>query len=268
MDLVRRRWLATACSVGAGAVLVGCSVPPSDEEEGDKEGGKPASGEVSAPEDLMREHGVLRRALMIYQETAVKLAAVASSVDPDALQKTAKLIRVFGEDYHEQKLEEAHIFPAVQKAGGLTAAYVGVLTAQHQRGREITDYILSMTLGNKFSALTAETLSRVLQSFVRMYEHHTAIEDTVIFPAWKQTMTIDQMDQMGDRFEQIEARELGEGGYEEAVKRVSDIEASLGLGDLGQFTALPPPQTKETKAPPEKGEPEKTPQQTPQQTPQ
>ena len=208
----------------------------------------------------MREHGVLRRALMIYEESAVKLAASASAVDPEALQKTAKLIRVFGEDYHEQKLEEAYIFPAVQKAGGLAAAYIGVLTAQHQRGREVTDYVLSVTVGDKFSALTAEGLARVLQSFVRMYEHHTAIEDTIIFPAWKRTMTIDQMDQMADKFETIEQRELGQNGYEDAVKRVSDIEASLGLGDLGQFTAPPPPETKDANAPKEKAEPEKTPQ--------
>jgi len=241
MDLVRRQWLAAACSVGAGVVLLGCNVPPEGEEETDKEGAKPASGEVSAAEDLMREHGVLRRALMVYQESAVKLAAIASSVDPEALQKTAKLFRVFGEDYHEQKLEEAHIFPAVQKAGGLTAAYVGVLTAQHQRGREITDYILSLTAGDKFSAMTAEALARVLQSFVRMYEHHTAIEDTVIFPAWKQTLNVEQMDQMAEKFEEIEHQELGQNGYEDAVKRIGDIEASLGLADLGQFTAPPPP---------------------------
>ena len=260
MDVVRRQWLAAACSVGAGVVLLGCNPPPSDDEESDKEGARPSSAEVSAPEDLMREHGVLRRALMIYEESAVKLAASASAVDPEALQKTAKLIRVFGEDYHEQKLEEAYIFPTVQKAGGLAAAYLGVLTAQHQRGRELTDYVLSITTGDKFSALTAEALARVLQSFVRMYEHHTAIEDTVIFPAWKRTMNIDQMDQMADKFETIEQRELGQNGYEDAVKRVSDIEASLGLGDLGLFTAPPPPETKDTNAPKEKAEPEKTPQ--------
>ena len=101
---------------------------------------------------------------------------------------------MFGEEYHEQKLEEAHIFPAVQKAGGLAAAYVGVLTAQHQRGRELTDYILSVTAAEKFSAITAETLARVMESLVRMYEHHAAIEDTIVFPAWKQTMNVEQMD--------------------------------------------------------------------------
>jgi hemerythrin-like domain-containing protein len=247
MDKLKRQWLATACSVGAGVVLLGCNVPPSDEEESDKEGNRPASAEVSATEDLMREHGVLRRALSIYQECANKLAAAANSVDPDALQKTAKLFRVFGEDYHEKKLEEAHIFPAVQKAGGLTAAYVEVLSAQHQRGRELTDYVLSVTSADKFSALTAITLSKVLTSFVRMYEHHTAIEDTVIFPAWKQTMTIDQIDQIGDQFEKIEQQELGQNGYEDAVKRVGDIEASLGLADLGQFTAPAAPEIKPAK---------------------
>jgi len=145
---------------------------------------------------------------------------------------------------NEQKLEEAQIFPAVQKAGGLTAAYVGVLIAQHQRGRELTDYILSVTQGDKFSAITAETLARVMQSLVRMYEHHAAIEDTVIFPAWKQTLNIDQMDQLAEKFEQIEHQELGQNGYADAVKRISDIEASLGLADLGQFTAPPPPEVK------------------------
>jgi hemerythrin-like domain-containing protein len=261
MDVVRRQWLVAACSVGAGVVLLGCNVPPAGEqsdEEADKEG-KPAAAEVTAPEDLMREHGVLRRALLVYQESAVKLRSSANAIAPEALQKTAKLFRVFGEDYHEQKLEEAHIFPAVQKGGGLAAAYVGVLTAQHQRGRELTDYILSVTAGEKLSAVTAETLARVMESLVRMYEHHTAIEDTIIFPAWKQTMTVEQMDLMNEKFEEIELQQFGKDGYEAAVRRISDIEASQGLADLGQFTAPPPPETKEAKAAPDKPDSEKKP---------
>lgn len=255
MDVVRRQWLAAACSVGAGVVLLGCNVPPAKEEgeeEAEKAGAKPAASEVSAPEDLMREHGVLRRALLVYQESAVKLRSSANAIAPEALQKTAKLFRVFGEEYHEQKLEEAHIFPAVQKAGGLAAAYVGVLTAQHQRGRELTDYILSVTAGEKLSASNAETLARVMESLVRMYEHHAAIEDTVVFPAWKQTLTLEQMDELSEKFEEIELQQFGKDGYEAAVKRISDIEAGLGLADLGQFTAPPPPLTKETKVAPDK----------------
>jgi len=52
---------------------------------------------------------------------ALKLRAKRESVSPDDLLKTATLCRAFGEEYHEKKLEEAYIFPAVRKAGGVVA---------------------------------------------------------------------------------------------------------------------------------------------------
>ena len=71
--------------------------------------------EVAATEDLMREHGVLRRALFIYSESADRLISDPEKISTDALNKTAKLFRTFGEDYHEKKLEEAYIFPALKR---------------------------------------------------------------------------------------------------------------------------------------------------------
>jgi hemerythrin-like domain-containing protein len=104
--------------------------------------GEGAEPEVTATEDLMREHGILRRALLVYQETATRLTS-GVSVPAPPLQKTAKLFRAFGEEYHEKKLEEVYIFPAVKKSGGEAGNYADVLIAQHQRGREITDFIIS-----------------------------------------------------------------------------------------------------------------------------
>jgi len=34
-------------------------------------------------------------------------------------------------------------------------------------------------------------------------------EDTIIFPAWKQTMTAKQLDEMNDKFEDIEHEQFG-----------------------------------------------------------
>lgn len=257
MDLVRRQWLAGICSVGAGVVLLGCEAGKTPEEEASEKAGKEnASMEVGAAEDLMREHGVLRRALLIYQESAVKLRANASAISPEAFQKTAKLFRTFGEDYHEKKLEEAHIFPAVKNTNGLAAAYVGVLTAQHQRGREVTEYILAVTNADKLASGNVEPLAQAMEALSRMYQHHAAIEDTIVFPAWKQTMTKDQMDEKADEFEKIEKDQFGKDGYEDAVKQIGEIETILGLADLGQFTAAAPPALSETK-PPDKAETDK-----------
>ena len=241
----RRDFLRASAAAGAALVLSGCSgagqsnqqssnQPPAKGDE-DKKG-----GEVTATEDLMREHGVLRRALLVYTAVAGRLRADASSVPPDALRKTAQLFRAFGEEYHEKKLEEQFIFPAVKRAGGAAAALPDILVVQHDRGREVTDYVIAVTSGAKLVG-NAEALARALESFVLMYEHHAAREDTVIFPAWKQAMTGEQLDEMGEKFEDIEHEQFGEDGYEDAVKQIGDIEGGLGLSDISQFTAPPPP---------------------------
>jgi hemerythrin-like domain-containing protein len=243
MELNRRDLLVSISSLSAGLILSGCDSAnkPSlvETQPSSKQNEEAKGGEVTATEDLMREHGVLRRALFVYSEVAVKLRSNSSAIASEGLQKTAQLFRAFGEEYHEKKLEEMYIFPAVKSAGGEAASYPDILVAQHQRGREITDYILSVTQGAKLSANNAEPLARALESLVRMYRAHAAREDTIIFPAWKQTLTTRQLDEMNDKFEEIEHQQFGEDGFEDAVKQIADIESKLGLADLTQFTAPP-----------------------------
>ena len=198
---------------------------------------------IPLTEDLMREHGVLRRALLVYIESVPKIRSNSGSFPADALATTAKLFRSFGEDYHERMLEEAFIFPAVKKAGGAATVYVDVLKAQHDRGREITDYILAVTSKGGIGIGDAEPLARAFESFVLMYQNHTAREDTIVFPAWKDALTERQLREMGERLEDIEHRQFGKDGYEDAVKQIGHIEQVLGLSDLAQFTAPPPPKT-------------------------
>jgi hemerythrin-like domain-containing protein len=244
LNKTRREVLAGISLAGAGALLVGCrgrSMP------GGSNPNEPTAGElgppdVTATEDLMREHGVLRRALLVYREAAARLRQDPNSVLPDVLEKTAQLFRVFGEDYHEKKLEEAYILPLIRKFRNPAEAYVDVLMAQHARGREITDYVMSVTKGDRLSSNTAGALVTALESFARMYEHHSAIEDTIVFPAWKSSLGEAELDELGAKFEEIEAEHFGDDdGFEAAVARMQEIEASMGLTDLATFTAPAPP---------------------------
>jgi len=233
-DNARRRLIMAA---GAGLVLAGANNQIVQAAEKDVDGEK----EVGEVEDLMREHGVLRRAILIYREAAVKLRAKPAGVDPDALRRTALLFRSFGEDYHEKKLEEAHIFPTIRRAGGPAAAYVDILIAQHQRGREITDYVLALTAKGAIVSADAEPLARALDGVELMYEHHTAHEDTVVFPAWKDALSAHQLDEMGEQFEEIEHRQFGKDGFEDAAAQIAHIEQALGIADIARFTPPPPP---------------------------
>ena len=194
---------------------------------------------VSANEDLMREHGVLRRALLVYFLSSKKLRSNTGAFPPDALNKTAKLFRSFGEDYHERAIEEPFVFTEVKQAGGAPAAMVDVLIAQHQRGREITDYIIATTNGQSLN--NTSQLADALDSFVVMYQEHTAREDTVIFPAWHKALSDQQYKEMGEKFEDIEHKQFGKDGFDDAVNQISQIEQSLNFADLAQFTAPSPP---------------------------
>jgi hemerythrin-like domain-containing protein len=244
LNPTRRQLMAGISIAGAGALLIGCRPSSNPTGSGTNEGpvpGEAAPVEVTATEDLMREHGILRRALLVYQEAATRLKQDPGSVPPDALEKTALLFRVFGEDYHETKLEEAYILPLVKKIPGTAAGYVDVIVAQHARGRAITDYVLSLTKADRIPSNSVGPLVSALESFVRMYEHHAAIEDTVVFPAWKGSLGEAELDELGAKFEEIEAEQFGGDGFEAAVTRMQEIEASLGLNNLETFTAPPPP---------------------------
>ena len=196
---------------------------------------------TGAVEDLMREHGVLRRVLLVYRETAAQLRADSVKADPKPLHDAATLFREFGEDYHEKKLEEAHLFPAIRKAGGPAASHIDVLIAQHNRGREITDYILAVTAKDAMGPAAAAPLPRVFDALAVMYHNHAAREDTIVFPAWKEALSEHQLDEMGEEFEDIERRQFGKDGFGDAVAKIGKIEEALGFADLAKFTAPPPP---------------------------
>jgi hemerythrin-like domain-containing protein len=207
----------------------------SDEQSSDE-----AAAEVSAAEDLMREHGILRRALLVIRVCS-QTQTGSELVPADALEKTAQLFRAFGEDYHETRLEEAYILPAVKKTQNAASPYADILLVQHKRGREITDYILASTKGDKIPSANVSGFITALETFVRMYEHHAAIEDTIVFPAWKEVIGAKEMDDLSEKFEDIEDEIFGGDGFEAAVTRMNEIEQSLGLANLETFTAPPPP---------------------------
>ena len=234
-QLTRRELITKAAAVSTAGLITPSLLLGSPEAK---------EPEVTATEDLMREHGVLRRALLVYTESIPKIRSNAAVFDASALYRTGVLFRDFGENYHEKMLEEDHIFPVVRKGTGEAPKLVDILLAQHARGREITSYLLAVTKGGRIATANAEPLARSLEAFVLMYRNHAAREDTIVFPAWKTHFTNKQLDELSDQFEDIEHKMFGKDGFDDAVEKISAIEIALGFADLSQFTAPPPPAIK------------------------
>ncbi|HET9363362.1 MAG TPA: hemerythrin domain-containing protein [Candidatus Angelobacter sp.] len=190
---------------------------------------KEAQGEdVSTNEDLMREHGVLNRILLIYDEGIRRIQA-NEKFDPTVITKSAGLIKSFIEDYHE-KLEEDHIFPRFEQSGKLVELTVN-LRAQHAMGRRVTERIAATAKSGDLQTLRAS-----LVAFNRMYRPHEAREDTVLFPALHSLVSKHEYDAMGEEFEQIERKTFGGDGFDMAVDQVTELEKQFGIYDIAQFT--------------------------------
>jgi hemerythrin-like domain-containing protein len=233
----RRRFLQATVALGAAGFAAGGQGLMSGQEK-QKKGGtgktKGAEEEVSPAEDLMREHGVLKRVLLIYGEALRRLDA-RQDLPPETLADSARIIRSFIEDYHE-KLEEDSLFPRFRKANTLVDL-VDVLLAQHRAGRRLTDTTLRLsTLQAIRNPSERKLLEDSLKSFIRMYSPHEAREDTVLFPAFRKIVSVNEYDALGEEFEDKEHQLFGADGFEKMVDRVAGIEKKLGIYDLAQFT--------------------------------
>src|SRR5207302_8083950 len=220
----RRVFLKSGIFIG-GAALAGVGVLRAAEK---------AKEEVSPAEDLMREHGVLKRVLLIYEE-AIRRMTANQELPVETVADSAKIIRNFIEDYHE-KLEENFLFPRFEKAGKLTDL-VKTLRDQHQAGRRVTD--LTLGLAKQSTIKNADErgqLADSLRQFIRMYNPHEAREDTVLFPAFREIVSANEYASLGEDFEKKEHELFGEDGFEKMVDKVTNIEKKLGIYELAQFT--------------------------------
>jgi hemerythrin-like domain-containing protein len=222
----RRQWLRNAgMLIGVTAVSHPLLAQPK-KDEGEEE--------VSLAEDLMREHGVLKRVLLIYREVMNRIDS-KRDFPPDVVLSSAKLIRTFVEDYHE-KLEEDYLFPRFRKANKLTDL-VDVLDKQHQKGRTLTDRTIQLANASVLKdAGQQANLRNMLYQFVRMYEPHEAREDTILFPAFKKIVSRHEYDSLGEEFEKKENQMFHGDGFEKNVDAVTKLEKELGVYDLAQFT--------------------------------
>jgi hemerythrin-like domain-containing protein len=226
----RRKFLLKGGVVIAASAFARAGLFGAEPEKNDRE----KEEEVSPAEDLMREHGVLKRVLLVYGE-AIRRIEANEDLPPEVIMDSTKIIRNFIEDYHE-KLEEDFLFPRFKKAGKLVDL-VDVLLQQHQGGRKLTDITMQFATNQALkNSDDRRRLADSLRQFIRMYNPHEAREDTILFPAFRKIVSKNEYDSLGEDFEKKEHELFGEDGFEKMVDKVAGIEKKLDIYDLAQFT--------------------------------
>jgi hemerythrin-like domain-containing protein len=220
-DFIQKGFQIAIATGITGITIFGCSEKEDEEKE------------VLPPEDLMQEHGLLNRILLIYDHCKSQLQN-KEAIDNAALSQSAGIIRTFVEDYHE-KQEENYLFPRFKKANQLTEL-VDTLLQQHRAGRNITDQIMNTVKQGSLNENDNQKLIELITAFNSMYRPHEAREDTILFPAFRKIVSKHEYDSLGEEFEKNEQKLFGKDGFETMVSKVAAIEKQLGIYELAQFT--------------------------------
>jgi hemerythrin-like domain-containing protein len=233
LDLSKRQLVLTAgLTIVGGLVAASGGLILPAHAEGAKPGAR-AADEITPPEDLMREHGVLDRVLLVYEAGLNKFSA-NEDFDPYVLLDGAQVVKEFIEDYHE-RAEEKELFPRFRRANQ-QIELIDVLFRQHEAGRMLTRTIMQTAPGSRKDGDDRHKLTVAIAAFIRMYRPHAAREDTELFPKLRGLVSANEFDGIAEQFEHDERERFGEDGFGKMVDRVARLERMIGINDLNQFT--------------------------------
>jgi len=185
----------------------------------------------SPGEQLMVEHGVLKRILLAYRAINKRLSAGRPPA-ATTVTSAAQIISDYVEGFHEG-LEEGYIFPRIRSQ---QPQLVDVLLEQHDRGRHLTAAIIQVSSGSLSKPTEQQQLQQLLTAFVDMYEPHEAWEDTVAYPALQAETDPVTLNRLADRFNELAVDQFGPDPLAQVLTRVAAVETSLGIHDLAAFT--------------------------------
>ncbi len=190
------------------------------------------SHEITPAEDLMFEHGVIERMLLIYNE-AVKRIESGENISPVLISDTVDIIRSFTENYHE-KQEEQYIFPVLEKKNQ-HVELVETLRKQHDLGRKVTDNIIDMI---KNPGIDFKQLAVMMKTYETMYIPHISRENSIVFRTFSKLVPENEYIELGEKFEQNEEKHLGEDGFDRIAGELDNIETALSIHDLAKYNPV------------------------------
>ncbi len=225
---------AVGLGLGAGALVKRPAFDARDDDANEADASTWVEGEYTPLEDLMREHAVLERVLLVYEEGARRLDA-GLDLAPETLAKAGGVVRRYIEDHHERD-EETHVFPRLERIGA-ELELIATLRAQHAAGRRLTSEVIARaTLAGIRDTSARTQLVAALRLFIRMYRPHAARENTVLFPSFRKAVSQPEYASLRATLESSERAAFGDHLYEGVLEEVQEMERALGIGELAGFT--------------------------------
>ncbi|MCQ1537386.1 hemerythrin HHE cation-binding protein [Methanosarcina sp. KYL-1] len=173
-------------------------------------------------DDLKEEHDAVKLMLRILDGICMDIDS-GKKVDYGHLENIVEFMKVFVDKCHHTK-EEAHLFPAMEKAGiSVAVKLIPSLLQEHEEGREHVRKINEAVSG-KMDSEALSTIVRNSRDYTQLLIRHIDKEDRYLFPVADARLKPETQENMLESFELVEAEKIGTGKHEEFHRMLRELE--------------------------------------------
>jgi len=175
-------------------------------------------------EELKNEHEAVKMTLKILNRICNKIEHTGEIPSPEHVEQLLEFFVVFIDKCHHGK-EEDLLFPAMEKVGiSRENGPIGVMLAEHQRGRDLVKKmevdLLQYKAGSTKAALS---LREHAGEYIALLNHHIEKENSVLFPMAVENLSKPKLSNMKDGFDKIETDRIGVGRHEKFHRMLGDL---------------------------------------------
>ena len=177
-------------------------------------------------EILRNEHGLIRRFVDLLSVAVARLEV--DDPPPRAFfDNGIEFVRGFSDGFHHKKEELVMFVQLAQKKNGAIDGQIEALRYQHDQGRGFIKAIAGALDGYADGDLNATAIVREnAAAFASLLKHHIHTEDHIFFPMAQETMTSDELETLGRKFEKVQDVH-GADTFQRYDKLVVDLDAML-----------------------------------------
>ena len=174
---------------------------------------------MQTPTQVLRdEHRLILRVLGLLESAASRLSA-GGALPEGWWEQALDWLRAFADQNHHAK-EERSLFPALAKAGvPVQGGPVGVMLAEHERGRALIRTMDSHDLRSRTEAA---------RQYVELLREHIDKENGVLFPLSEAVLDEPARQALAREFVAVEVEQGRSASIDHAEAAVERLEESIG----------------------------------------
>jgi len=179
------------------------------------------------PIDTLRnEHGLIRRFVDLLSVAVTRLEV--ENPPPRAFfDDGIEFVRGFSDGFHHKKEENVMFRQLAQKKNGAIDGQIQALRYQHDQGREFIAAIAGALDGYAEGNPSDTAVVREnAAAFASLLKHHIHIEDHIFFPMSRESMTAEELEELGEKFEKVQ-KVHGADTFERYHKLVVNLDLML-----------------------------------------